>query len=275
MGLAIYGWRQRRTTGVWAFVLANILMAIWPACQALSVMTADLDSKIILLKFRSDASAFAAVAFLVMVAQLTGQGSLITKNRLAFLLTLPFLGVLLNWTSPNPLFRYNFHVEVKQNVPSLHWDSGSLFWVWLIYTYGLILLSIFLAGKSLRTRSPLPVRQTVGLLFYGIALLALSLFFQIGFKSATGLNLLPIVQSSLALLITFFLFRYYKTQIAPMARGLLFDQMSDAVVILDGQNRIVDMNKAARAAFAPQADTLDELSKVTAIKGWNSLESVS
>jgi PAS domain S-box-containing protein len=51
----------------------------------------------------------------------------------------------------------------------------------------------------------------------------------------------------------FGLFRYKLFDIAPVARGIIFENLCESVVVLDAQNRVVDLNPSARKLFGERA----------------------
>jgi signal transduction histidine kinase len=56
--------------------------------------------------------------------------------------------------------------------------------------------------------------------------------------------------------LTWSLFRYELLEAVPIARESLFDQVTDPVVALDGQHRVVDLNHAAYETFAVSDDVI-------------------
>ena len=129
IGLGIYGWQHRDRPGMLAFSIFMFLFAIWPMAQAFDIITANLPLKIFLMKIRIDAPVFAGLAYLVMVLQLIGRANWVNCRRLFVLSIIPLLGAFFNWTSPNILFRYNFHINLSGPFPILLWSNGPFFFI--------------------------------------------------------------------------------------------------------------------------------------------------
>lgn len=252
--LAFYAWMHRSVAGARAFTLASLLAGIWPLAQAIDIFTTDLALKILLMKIRLDTPILAAFISFIMVAQLLGQRTIFTRKRILLLSIVPAIGMILNWTSPNPFYRYNFHIDLYGDIPILQWSSGPLFWAWLAYGYALILAPLILLFRSVRAKSTISSRQVVILFLSGLALLGVNLLFQLGITPFPGLNLTPVIQPVMAMMVSLLFFRFYTVQISPLARNLLFDQMSDAVIVLDLRDCIVDMNVVARQVLGGAAE---------------------
>src|SRR5260370_17046042 len=67
-----------------------------------------------------------------------------------------------------------------------------------------------------------------------------------GLSPFPDLDLTPFAFMISGLAIAWSLFRFRLLDILPIARETVFESMSDAVIVVDEQNRIVDLNLAAR-----------------------------
>ncbi|MEA3341189.1 MAG: adenylate/guanylate cyclase domain-containing protein, partial [Chloroflexota bacterium] len=72
-----------------------------------------------------------------------------------------------------------------------------------------------------------------------------NLAYTVGF-TPHGMNLTPVTFSVSGLLIAWGLFRYRILDITPVARDAIVESMSDGVIVLDPQNRVVDLNPMAQ-----------------------------
>jgi len=246
IGLGIYGYLNREKPGMAAFSIFMFLLAVWPMVQAFDIATANLTYKIILMKLRFDAPIFAGLAYLVMVLQLIGSSKWVTKERLIILSIIPILGAILNWTSPNLLFRYDFHVSMSGPFPILLWSNGALFWVYLLYLYALYLVPIFLLANSYRTISPLSSRKILILIVAITIPLITDILFRISISPIVGFNLTPLTQVFLGLIIAWGIFYVKAFDTVPIARDKLITDMKDGVIVFDPQNKILDINPSAQ-----------------------------
>lgn len=72
---------------------------------------------------------------------------------------------------------------------------------------------------------------------------------KLGFRPLPGLNVTA-VMSTMQVILIFFAIGYYRMfDLVPLVRGEIVDELDEAVVILDFNNRIVDWNMAAEHLF--------------------------
>jgi len=244
IGLAIYGWKHRHFPGAKAFSLALLLFMVWPLAQVIDLTTTDLTTKVILMKCRIDAPIFGGVAWLVMIAQLTNQMDLLKRRRLVIICSVPVLTMILNLSSYSFLFRHSYYLDYGGPFPILRWMNGVWFWVWFSWSYVIFILSVVFLGRSYRNQSHLSTQQGLTVLSAIALPLIVNLFFQIGITPVLGLNPASATFSISGILIILAVYRYNPVDVIPIARDLLIENMSDGVMVLDTQNRIVDVNPA-------------------------------
>jgi PAS domain S-box-containing protein len=253
IGLGFYGLKHRNRPGMLPFSIFMFLFAIWPMVQAFDITTADLNLKIILMKVRLDAPIFAAIAYLVMVLQLIGRSNWVTTKRLLALSIIPALGIFFNWTSPNILFRYNFHVSLSGPFPILLWSNGPFFYIWFLYATALFFVPLFILLFTYRNISPLSTRQLYILIFATLIPLITNIFFQIGVTPIPGFNITPVTQVLMGLIIVWGVFYVKAFDTVPIARSKLISSMEDGVIVFDLEGRVLDINPSAKQMIGPTA----------------------
>ncbi len=246
IGLGIWGWRHRDRPGLLAFSIFMFLTSVWPLVQAVDVATTDLTLKIFLMKIRLDAPTFAAIAYLVMVAQLTEQANWVTRQRLAVLSVVPILGMIFNWISPNILFRYDFHLNLSGPFPILLWNNGPLFYFWSLYSTVLYFIPLFFLARVHGNISQLSSRQVLLLIAATIVPILINVLFLLGVTPISGFNIAPISIVVTSSIIAWGIFYKKAFDTVPVARGKLISSMKDGMVVLDPKNHVVDINPAAQ-----------------------------
>jgi len=73
--------------------------------------------------------------------------------------------------------------------------------------------------------------------------------FILGFPLFNRYDLTPAVMGISGLIITWGIFRFKLFNIVPVARETIIENMTDGLIVLDAQNRLADMNPAARIIF--------------------------
>jgi len=115
------------------------------------------------------------------------------------------------------------------------------------------LLVAFLIGgwiyvSRLRHASSLFRKQALVLVFSSF-LPFVGYFAYLGNLSPYGLDTAPITLGATCCLLYYGIFHCGIFELAPLTRNLIFNSMRDAVLILDGQHRLIDFNPAAKLLF--------------------------
>lgn len=172
------------------------------------------------------------------------------EQRLARVLWLwPVLNALIIWTDPfHHLVRSSSHLMLQDGISLLFYEYGAWFRVYLAYTYTIAMLSIGLVVLTL-VHTPRFYQLQVGAVVVGMVSPLLS-----GFLTVSGLVPLPALShldvTPIAYIVTtplwaWALFRQRLLDLMPIARNQLIEHMPDGLLVLDNQQRIVDINPGA------------------------------
>lgn len=237
--LAFYAWQRPSGMGSRWLALVMASVAVWALAYVLEMSDGRWQVGWYILRFL--ALALVPVAWLLFTLGLTGREA---EGKRPFYLLLPFLLTCI-LALTNPLH----HLVWRQITPSAaHQVVQVIYGPWLIsylvlaYLY-LALSAIWLLRHWQEQNGALYRWQTGGILL-GITLPgAAYLLFAL---RLTPLDLTPLtfsVVNILLLLRTFANFHLF--DIAPIAHRLLIESMTEGVIVLDRQNRVVALNRAA------------------------------
>ena len=258
--LAIFALRRRPTPGATSFSLLMFAVAEWALGYALELVSPGLPAKL----FWDNVSWLGAVvtpaAWFAFTLAYTDRGRWLTRRNVAILTIEPLIILLLVWT--NPLHGLvNSHVALNTKGPfsALVFTYGAAFWVDIAYSYLLLLSGAFfivsLIHSFIRSTS-LYKGQAVALL---VALVApwvgnaLTIF---GWSPFPSLDLTPFAFTITGIAMASSLFRFRLLDIRPIAREVLIENMRDVVLVVDEQNRIVDLNRAAQQVLGHSVSEL-------------------
>lgn len=188
-------------------------------------------------------------AFLIFTLEFTGMRYWLRRSFLLVLAIEPVLVFILQWTDP----WHNLYFGGKRvlNATTI-FDAGPVWWANIIYSYALILIALGILFQAF-LRSNVIYRKQIALIL-GAAILPW-LAHILAMVSGRGLlpnaDMTPFIFTITALVIAFGLFRYRLLDIVPIAHNLLIESMGEGVLVVDGHNRIVDVNPAARRVLSP------------------------
>ena len=249
-GLAWYSSTLKSVPGVRAFRVSILITSVWSICYAIELILPTVSAKQIASNFAFMAIAVLPVAWLATVMIFSGSGR--RFSRLApFLLIVPLLTILVVWTNSwHHLFIRRFYLDANGAFPILGTEHGPWFWVHSVYTYSLLVISIGeLMGLMART-SRRYIGQPLTLLIGMLIPLLWNVLYVFGVLPFRRLDLTPYLYSLSGIVFWIGLVYAHLFDILPVARDMVMDAIRDVVVIMDSQDRVIDLNPAARAAFA-------------------------
>ncbi|MCI0394657.1 MAG: GAF domain-containing protein [Chloroflexi bacterium] len=247
--LALYAWRRRQTTGAAAFVVLTLAAAGWAAVYTLELASADRATILFWVRLEYPAIVTMPLAWLGFVLQYTGRGHLLTRRNLLAAAVIPFITILLAFSN-----EAHHLIWDEVNVRRVTWGTGEVtvldptygtwFWVHSAYSY-----LTFLAGTVLMlgsmSRSPQLYRRQAGPLIVGALAPWIGNVLYLTGRAPAGLDLTPLAFTVSVVAYAWAIFRFRLLDLAPVARNLVVDSMSDGMLVLDQKNRIVDLNPAA------------------------------
>jgi len=164
--------------------------------------------------------------------------------RHAFLLAImPTLTMLILFTDP---WHGLFYGGARSATSSLIYSGGIWFWINAIYSYLLIIVSLYFLAIAYLQADPLKKKQ-IGILFLGglcPVLGTLVSFFKI--NPIPNLDLTPILFTLTCLIYSYGFFWYRLLDILPIARNKVVENMTEGLLVLEKGNRILDINRSAR-----------------------------
>lgn len=257
--LALLAWRRRSASGATLCVLLMLAAAVWALGYALEMGSVTLATKVFWDKAQYLGIVIMPGAWLALVLQYTGRERWLTRRNAIMLAVEPLVTLLLVWTNEAHHLIYSDIALDAKLLAGLDVTPGVWFWVNAAYSHLLTLFATLLLIRTL-LRSSQPYRSQAGVLLicalapWGAEVVCVS-----------GLNPFPLDLAPLAFTVTglvlfWGLLRFRLLDIVPVARDLITESMSDGLIVLDMQDRIVDINPAAQRIIGrTAAEAIGEL----------------
>jgi len=180
---------------------------------------------------------------LVFALCYAGSQKYLSKRNILLLALPPILILFFLWTDP---WFGIFLAGKRQSGDSLIYDGGIGFWFLVIYGYLLILISIIIILQAL-FRYHKKHRGQIYMILLGILFpLTTTILSFFDLSPTPNLDLTPIAFTSTALFFSIAIFRYNFLDLSPIAHDILFENLNDAVIVLDHKDRIVEANLRAQ-----------------------------
>ncbi len=243
--LAVYAWGRRSIPGAIPFIMLVLATALWSIGYAFELSSGNLEWMVRWAKFEYLGITVVPLAWLAFTLQYTKQTRWLQMKTLILLGAIPALTVILVWT--NELHGLIWR-EVERNTldayPTLDVTYGPMFWVNSMYAYGLLLIGTILIFRVF-FQAPLLYRRQAGILLAGSFVPWLGNIIYLTGSGPANLDLTPFAFTITGFLMSWGLFRYRLLDILPVAHRAVVDSMADGVLVVDAQNRVVEINPAA------------------------------
>jgi PAS domain S-box-containing protein len=251
--LALCARRHRSTQGALAFALLMAAAAEWALAYALSLISEGAALKLFWVKVRYLGIVIVPGAWLTFALLQTGHGKWVTQRNLILLAIEPLCILLLVWTNDwHHLYWVDVMLKRVGPLTLIEATQGIFYWVHVVYSYLLIISGSFLFIQMV-TRSPHLYRwQSLAVLFGAVVPFIGDVLSTFGLLSyLSWLDLTPFFFTLTGLAMTLAFFRFRLLDIVPVARDAVIESMSDGVLVLDTDNRIVDINPVAEGIINP------------------------
>ena len=249
--LLYYCWRHRTKRGATSLSALILGITLWVLSDLTQILLGGQPLALYGLPLRYFATGITVVGVLLLGLEYTGRTKFLNGWAIAVLLAHPFVMMalllspysgLIATTTPNPDVPWGYE---------LHPEIGHV--VHVLYCYALVLLSVsLLFNMMLRTEHGYR-RQLLALVLVVVTPFSVSILYNVG---ALPFDLTPPTFAVTASLLAYAVFNLRIMDTIPVARQRVFDELSDLVVILDDENRIIDANAAAIDAFDLENDPL-------------------
>ena len=273
VALGLYAWRHRSVLGATPFAVLMFLAALWSFANGLEMAGTDLATKLFWANVQYLCYTTIPVAWLALALQISGRGEWLTRRNLALLTIEPTITVLLAWTDPLfGLVRRNIHLDTAGPFPVIAKTFGPWFWVHAAYTYLMLAATLFLFIRTLWRAPPIYRRQRLTLLIGVLLPLAWNVLYNFGLSPIPRHDIAPAVLGLSGMIVAWGLFRFRLFDIMPLARTEVIRGMEHGVIVLDEQNRVVDVNRAVRNMLGQEkVDGVMGLPAKRAFVGWPGL----
>ncbi len=247
VALAFYGWHRRPAPGATFFALLALAVSEWSLTYTLELSSSDLPAKIAF-----DALEFLGIvsipaAWLALALCYAGREKWLTPRNLALLAVEPVIIVLLVWTNGfHGLIWGDVGLDTSGAFANLNETPGVGFWANTVYSYALLLVGALLLIQAFVRAPGLYRRQLISLLVGVLVPWLANVLSLLDLSPFPELDLTPFAFTVSGIVMAWGLFRFRLLDIVPVARSAVVDGLSDGVIVLDVQNRIVDLNPAAQ-----------------------------
>ncbi|MBU7016564.1 MAG: PAS domain-containing protein [Theionarchaea archaeon] len=238
-----------------ATILAS---SAWIITTVLALSGGDLSTQVFWKKMQFPGIVVLPAAWFIFAVLYTGREQWLNRRTLAGLLFMPVVTVILVFTNESHNLIWKGFTVVTSGLFLVVKESHGI-WLQAFIGYAYVLLMIgglLFFIQIMRCSYPRYRRQTSFLLFGGIVPWAASALSSFGLNPIPYLDFTLIALTLTNLVVAFNIFYFQLGSVVPLARETIIESMDDCVIVLDMENRIVDMNPSARKLMGSTAESL-------------------
>jgi signal transduction histidine kinase len=252
-----------------SLMMSVIAVAIWLFGYAMEMVSGSLEEKIFWAKIQYLGIPFVAPGIFFFTLEYSGRGSWLTNSKRMALIIIPTLITTLAFS--NERFRLiwpKINMTPEMSVSPLILGHGLGFYIVIGYSYSLLAIAtVMLAMMAFKTGKLYRLQAVV--MLFGMAMpWAGNAAYISGVTGSSGLDLTPLMLTFTNLTFLMGFLRIKLIDIIPVAQDAVFRSMTEAVVVLDEKERIIEVNPAAQHIFKRWEDYIGD--KVPALlPEWN------
>jgi PAS domain S-box-containing protein len=255
--LAVFAWRRRSVTAGTELALLMLAIALWSLFQGFEGMATTHLTKMLWGSLSYLGSQTTPVFFLLFALRYTQQDRWLTARRIALLWVIPFVSIVLVFTSGVQHLVWSSVTLTHSSVGiTAVYAHGPWFWVEVAYGYLLILLGMIALLRAVFKLPHFYAWQARLLILATLVPLSGHIIYVFFSSSVQGIDITPIAFTLTGILVASAAFRYRLLDLRPIATNVFYEGMGDVMVAIDSENRVVDVNPAGEQMVGEKSDRL-------------------
>ena len=243
MFVAAAAWR-RNVPGSASMTGLMLAVAWWLLMGALEIVVIDLRTKVLCSQLKYLGIATVPVWWFLFALDYSDVRRRLTPRMLKLLWLIPALTIVVALTQGWHTWLWS-QVTLQANGMA-RYEFGWWFLVHAVYSYALIVGGMILLIRTARQLSRSQRRQMALLIVASLFPLVMNVIYLTGLGPVPDLDLTAVGFAVAGLVMVWNILGFHLLDLSPVARDLLFESMDDGVIVLDRDNRIIDINPAGQ-----------------------------
>lgn len=256
--LGIYALINRlNAKGAISFVFSMIVVTIWSLGNALEMSSVVFSTKLFWANVQYFAYCFSPVTLLALCMEFTGYDGWIKNKKILWFTIVPIIVIILVWTDRfHGLVRFDMQMDFSGVFPVITKKYGPAFFVHALYSQFLNLFAWVLLIKAVYFKNSVYRKQAAALLI-GLSLIIIpNIFYILGLSPIKRFDITPLFFAPAGIIVAWGIFRYKLFDVIPVAWAQVIRTMEAGVMVLDLQNRVLEINPAFEKIIGCTAKTV-------------------
>lgn len=246
--VARLAWNHRQKPAGFPVVTMALAAVGWALASALESLIADLGVSIALITSIYLMTDIVAVSWLYITVEYTGRRWFQQRRVIAGILSISALNVAILLTDPIHGLIFLPGTELTAEGFLVH-RRGLWFWLRAAWSYGIIFVGMGLLAAEIRNTAGMNRLQAVIVLLGGTVPTVAATIEVLELLDLPGFNVSSVGITLSGAILLWALFYADFLEVVPVARKTLMDNMDDAVIAVDSQQRVIDYNPIAQTLF--------------------------
>ncbi|MHB8894264.1 MAG: histidine kinase N-terminal 7TM domain-containing protein [Candidatus Geothermincolia bacterium] len=244
-GLSYYAWKRRSVTAGAELAALMLAVALWALFQGMEGIATTRALKMFWSATAYLGSQTTPVLLLLFALRYTRKGAWITARRIALLLVVPVASIAIAYTSgiQGVLWRKVTLTHTVAGTTAVY-SHGPWYWIELAYGYALVAIALVLLVQAVIKMPGVYSWQARILILATLLPFVGHIIYSFSPSSVQGLDITPIFFTLTGILVALALFRYHLLDLRPIASGVLYESIGDAMAAIDTEGRVLDINAA-------------------------------
>lgn len=268
--MTVYALRRRSMPGMLAFAVMTAGLAWWSVWYNAEIILPGLLLKIWMTRFEYIGIVWVPFGWALFALAYTGRDKWLTRRWVISLAIIPILTIIFAFTNDFHQLFYTSAV-LNNNGPLSIVDAsyGAAWYLNFVYAYLMMLTGTVALLVGVFTFPRAYWFQQALLVLSPLVPWISNALYILRISPIPQLDLSPIAFTFSATILAADIFRFRLFDITPVARSAVVDQMNIAMLVVDNQNRVVDINPAACKLLKCQSSEVLAQPVQIILQNWN------
>jgi len=270
--LIFHVWKRRQTSGGKALFLLFLAVFWWAVSAGFEAAAIPQALKVRWSQISYIGSFCSPPLFLIFSLFYTNRKFSFTPLRLLALFLIPIVMAAMAFSNDMHGLVWSGFIPGPEGTNSLIYEHGIVFSIGMVYMFAVVsFASLTLFLYSVKSQN-LYRKQNQLIILASIFPIIGSVMYVSGLNPFPGLDLIPatFLITGTALLVG--ISRQKFLDVVPVSHEFLIDRFDDAVLVIDGSKRVIDLNQAAEKLLLGERDTVISRLGGDAIRFWDQMQ---
>lgn len=236
--------KNKKVQSALSFAISMFIVTLWSIPNALEITASDMPVKLFWANVQYIAYTLSPVSLLFLCMETTGINHIKVKNYIKWLVLIPCITLVLVWTdSIHGLVRYDFRLAYNGTIAVIEKKYGFWFYIHAIYSHCLNFSGVVVLIRAIFSKRTI-YKKPASYLLVGTSFIIIPNLVFITGLSPFKFDITPVFFGPAGAMMLWSILHDRVFELVPLARRVVIDAMDAGVVVIDRQDRVIDMNPA-------------------------------